>query len=423
MSKHSQPGNDASQPLAAPATVAVGLPAATGLRVLIAEDHDFQRRALAHLLRSLGANEVIEAGDGAEALQILESLSFDVDLILCDLDMPKMDGMEFMRHLGASDSRAAVIITSAHESNVINSVQIMTQAYGVHLLGVIEKPATRSSVSALLDKDAEGIALRRTQTFNTAASFTLDDILNGIDHGQFEPFYQPKADLATGRIIGAETLARWLHPDRGIVSPYAFIEQLEASGNLDDLTFIMLREAARACRSWNEAGLDLSVSVNLSLTSLRDTDLAEKISETVRNARLDASRVTLEITESAAMTDIAPALENLARLRLRGFGLSIDDFGTGFSSIQQLARIAFTELKIDRSFVARMTEKREARAIVEASIDMAHRLDILSVAEGIETQAEWTALKIAGCKVGQGYFISRPVDGNQFIALCKRSAR
>lgn len=417
------PGNDAGGLGHTAVADCGGLPAATGLSVLIAEDHDFQRRALVHLMRSLGASEVLEAGDGAAALQVLESRSFEIDLILCDLDMPTMDGMEFMRHLGGTGSGAAVIITSAHESNVINSVQIMTQAYGVRLLGVIEKPATRKSVSALIEKDAEGIALRRTQTFNTTAAFSLQEILAGIAQGQFEPFYQPKADLETGKIIGAEALARWLHPERGIVAPYAFIEQLEASGNLDELTFIMLREAARACRGWNADGLDLSVSVNLSLKSLRDTDLAERIIHTVRNSGLDTSRVTLEITESAAMTDVAPALENLARLRLRGFGLSIDDFGTGFSSIQQLARIAFTELKIDRSFVARMTEKREARAIVEASIDMAHRLDILSVAEGIESQAEWNALKRAGCKVGQGYFISRPVDGNQFVALCKRSSR
>ena len=126
---------------------------------------------------------------------------------------------------------------------------------------------------------------------------------------------------------------------------------------------------------------------------------------------------------SAFETRRSLALENLARLRLRGFGLAIDDFGTGFSSIQQLARIAFTELKIDRSFVARITDKKEARAIVEASIDMAHRLDILSVAEGIETQAEWNALKAAGCRIGQGYFVSRPVDGAQFVALCRRALR
>jgi len=223
--------------------------------------------------------------------------------------------------------------------------------------------------------------------------------------------------------IGAEALARWLHPVRGIVGPYAFIEKLEETGNLDRLTFGILDAAARACRQWQDAGMEMTVSVNLSLRSLAMTNLADRITETVKSQGLYPSRVTLEITESAAMTDIAPALENLARLRLRGFGLAIDDFGTGFSSIQQLARIAFTELKIDRSFVSGMTENRESRAIVEASIDMARRLGISSVAEGIETQAEWNLLRNAGCNIGQGYFISRPVDGDGFLALCQRAGR
>ena len=393
---------------------------AEDLVVLVVEDHDFQRRALVHMMRSLGAVEVLEAADGAKALQALAD-SPAVDLILCDLDMPTMDGLEFMRHFGQTGSKAGVIISSAHDSNVINSVQIMTQAYGVRLLGVIQKPATRRAVSALLEDSSREPMLRGTQGFSSTPAVPLDEILAGIAADQFEPFYQPKADLKTGRIIGAEALARWLHPQRGIVGPYAFIDVLESSGNLDDLTFRMIEQAARACREWNEQGMDLDVSVNLSLTSLTCTNLADRITDAVRANGLDPSRVTLEITESAAMTNVAHALENLARLRLRGCGLAIDDFGTGFSSIQQLARVAFTELKIDRSFVARMTDKKEARAIVEASIDMARRLGIRSVAEGIETQAEWNALQEAGCDIAQGFFISRPVDAEQFLALCRRA--
>jgi EAL domain-containing protein (putative c-di-GMP-specific phosphodiesterase class I) len=132
--------------------------------------------------------------------------------------------------------------------------------------------------------------------------------------------------------------------------------------------------------------------------------------------------MTLEVTETAAMTDVGPALENLARLRMRGFGLSIDDFGTGFASMQQLGRIAFSELKIDRGFVSAMADTRQARAIVESSIDMARRLGITAVAEGIETQAEWDALRAAGCTQAQGYFVSRPVAEADFVALCAKRA-
>jgi EAL domain-containing protein (putative c-di-GMP-specific phosphodiesterase class I)/AmiR/NasT family two-component response regulator len=397
-------------------------PPAADLHVLIVEDHDFQRRALGHLMRSLGAAEVYEAKDGIDALKKLRQQANDIDLILCDLDMPNMDGMEFIRHFGQLDCPAAVIISSAHDSNVINSVQIMAQAYGVRLLGVIEKPATIAVISQLLATANQELPLSQTQVFAALPGFSLEEIKEGIEAGQFEPFFQPKADIHTGRIVGAEALARWRHPERGIVGPYAFIDTLERSGNLDALTFLMLRRAALAVRGWQKHDLDLCVSVNLSLTSLEDTALADRITRTVAGVDVDPSRIILEITESAAMTEVAPALENLARLRLRGFGLSIDDFGTGFSSMQQLGRIAFTELKIDRSFVSRMTDNKEARAIVESSIDMARRLKISSVAEGVESQNEWNALKAAGCKLAQGYFIARPVEDEEFIALCQRAA-
>lgn len=394
---------------------------ARGKTILIAEDHDFQCRALALLLRSLGAARVLEAADGTEALALFDAADCGVDLIICDLDMPRMDGMELMRHLGSRQCDVGVIITSAHESNVINSVQIMAHAYGLRLLGVIEKPATRESVGRLIELDAAELKLRETQSIAVASPCSIDDIQAGIAADQFEPFFQPKADLSSGRIVGAEALARWLHPERGIIPPAAFIGPLESAGRLDDLTFRMLERSAAACRGWREAGFDLGVSVNLSLVSLTSTDLADRITDTVVGAGLEPARMTLEITESAAMTDVATALENLARLRLRGFGLAIDDFGTGFSSIQQLARIAFTELKIDRSFVSRLQDKNESRVIVETSIDMARRLGIQSVAEGIESQAEWNLLADAGCCIGQGYFISRAVDDEQFIALCRRA--
>lgn len=401
----------------------IGPRPAAGLRVLLAEDHDFQRRALVHQVRSLGAVDVLEAADGAEALQILKAEEYAIDLVLCDLDMPVMDGMEFLRHLGATGAAIPVIISSAHESKVINSVQIMAQAYGIELLGIIEKPATIKALETIFEAASVNQALYRTQGLSLSPQFELEEILDGVAERQFEPFFQPKADLRTGRIVGAEALARWRHPEHGIIAPFAFIEPLETSGNLNGLTFLMLREASAACRHWLDRGLDLSVSVNLSLRSLEDTGLADEIVSAVTGVGLTPNRVTLEITESAAMTEVAPALENLARLRLRGFGLSIDDFGTGFSSIQQLGRIAFTELKIDKTFVSRMIDKGEARAIVESSVDMAHRLNISTVAEGIETQAEWNAVRAAGCDIAQGYFISRPVEGLDFIDLCERAAR
>ena len=154
----------------------------------------------------------------------------------------------------------------------------------------------------------------------------------------------------------------------------------------------------------------LTVSVNLSLVSLGDTALADKITQVVQSTGLDSRYVILEITETAAMTDVAHALENLARLCMNGFGLSIDDYGTGYSSMQQLTRIPFSELKIDQSFVHDFADNEALRIVVESSINMAHKLKVKSVAEGVETQQEWDMLNCMGCDTAQGYFIAKPMD-------------
>lgn len=386
--------------------------------VLIVEDHDFQRDVLARMAHALGATEVLTAADGAQALDLLRGHPRDVQLILSDLDMPNMDGMEFVRHLGRSGTSAALAIISTHDPAILNSVQTMCQAYGIVPLGILAKPVANDGLAALM---ASARAPRKASSAPPSGArheFSLEQIREGMRRGQFEPFFQPKVELANGRIVGAEALARWRHPQAGIVSPFAFIETLEQSGSVDELTFLMLAQSAAACRGWRARGLELEVSVNLSLTSLGDTGLADRIAATVAKTGLDPRHMTLEITETAAMTNVAAALENLARLRIRGFGLSIDDFGTGFSSMQQLGRVAFTELKIDRGFVAAMAEKREARAIVESSIDMAKRLGITSIAEGVETQAERDALAAAGCDLMQGYFVSKPVTEREFAVLC-----
>lgn len=389
---------------------------ANELTLLIVEDHDFQRRTVARMLRSLGARDVLEAGDGRQALALVRGAA-PVDIVVCDLDMPEMDGMEFIRHLGQSELAVSVIICSAQDRALLDSVEKMARAYDVRLLGVIEKPITLDQLGSLIARHKPSKPQPRQAPAGTPA-FSLAQILRGLQQNEFEPFFQPKVNFATGRIVGAEALARWRHPEHGLVAPYAFIAPLEQSNNINELTFLMLEKAAQACRRWREDGFEWTVSVNLSLVSLADTTLADRITAIVRSAGLDPRHMVLEITETAAMSDIAPALENLTRLRMHGFGLSIDDYGTGYASMQQLARIPFTELKIDQGFVRGFAASNATRAIVESSVEMARRLGIKSVAEGVETQADWVAMKTAGCDVAQGYFIARPMDERSFLEFC-----
>jgi EAL domain-containing protein (putative c-di-GMP-specific phosphodiesterase class I) len=384
---------------------------AAELTFLAVEDHEFQRDMLLKLLARLGATRISTAADGREALNIIKVAAPQIDVIISDLDMPGMDGLEFMRHLGKTQIPVAIILVSALESMLLDSADAMSRAYGVKILGVIQKPITAQKLLVLIERHERVDAKAETRPF-TEHPIVLSEILQGMENDEFEPFYQPKVELATGRIKGAEALARWRHPELGVLSPSAFIRILEEANAIDPLTWIILRKSAKFCDEWRSStSLDVNVSVNLSMRSLADVHLATRITDLVRGANLDPRHMVLEVTESATHTDIGLVLENLSRLRMKGFGLSIDDFGTGYSSMQQLARIAFTELKIDQSFVAHASTQQSARVILESSLDMAKKLNICSVAEGVEAQQDWDLLRFLGCDLAQGYFVAKPMDG------------
>jgi EAL domain-containing protein (putative c-di-GMP-specific phosphodiesterase class I) len=394
---------------------------AGNLVALVVEDDGFQRRTVARMLRALGAREVLEARDGKVALASMRARA-PVDLVVCDLDMPEMDGMEFMRHLGQAKSDASVIICSAKERTLVSSVEKMARAYGVQLLGVIEKPVTLAGLEDLIAKCSSG-AQKPKRVRTGDPSYSLDEILDGIKKRQFAPFYQPKVALATGQILGMEALTRWHHPQQGVITPGSFISVLELSGNINELTLLILAQAAGGCRRMHERGFHLTVSVNLSHVSLTDPTMADRISRVVQAVGLESHRIIFEITETAAMTQVAPALENLARLRMRGFGLSVDDYGTGFASLQQVMRVPFTELKIDQSFVTGCATNSASRVIVESSVEMARNLGMKSVAEGVESQRDWNVVKAARCDIAQGYFIARPMEESQIVEFCATNAR
>jgi EAL domain-containing protein (putative c-di-GMP-specific phosphodiesterase class I) len=291
----------------------------------------------------------------------------------------------------------------------------MAGAYGINLLGVVSKPVTRQILeSAFVRHGAPEPKLHASSV--ARAPFSPEEILQGLENDEFEPFFQPKVELTSRRVIGAEALARWRHPQKGIVLPSAFVKILEDAGKIDELMWVMLRKAVVFCGTLNTTGLKSSIAVNLSLKSLNHVKLAARITEMVERHSLDPSKVCLEITESAATTNLGVALENLTRLRMAGFGLCIDDFGTGYSSMQQLTRIPFTELKIDRSFVTNSGTHEAARVMLTSSLQIARQLKIKAVAEGVETQEEWDLLRELGCDYAQGYFIARPMDASAYLA-------
>ncbi len=385
-----------------------------GLRFLVVEDHAFERAAMVKMLEGLGARSIHQACEGSSALEVIREVDHPFDVIVTDINMPGMDGMAFIRRLGEANVLASLIIISGLDNSLIQKMETMSGAFGMRVLGTVEKPPTPGRFAALIAMHLQATAGPAKNEQVSPPGFTLEQVLKGLGAEQFEPYYQPKIDLSTRRVTGAEALARWRHPDAGIVPPSAFISLLDQAGQISELTWIMLTRSARDCRNWREAGLDLDVSVNLSVKLLEDPAIADAVTWQVTRQGLEPRHMTLEITESGAMSGVGLVLENLLRLRMKGFGLSIDDFGTGYSSMQQLTRIPFTELKIDRSFVLHAARQASSRMILESSLEMARKLGITSVAEGVETSEDWALLRQHGCDLAQGFFIADPMQSADF---------
>ncbi|HEX4332232.1 MAG TPA: EAL domain-containing response regulator [Usitatibacter sp.] len=382
------------------------------LRFMVVEDHGFQRWVTGNILEKLGAAQVVTAADGRVALETLADMRPPIDIVVSDLDMPGMDGMEFIRKLGESWKDVSLIVVSSLDRTVMEGVETMARAYGVDVLGSLEKPPNPKKLLALVER-------YKPPTSGHAApagpAFHESEIAEGLRRGEFEAFFQPKVALATRELRGAEANARWRHPRSGVLPAAVFIGALEAAGVMEELTGAIVKSAARHCATWRNAGLEIPVSVNLSLTSLEDLSLADRMVNLVMGQGLDVRQMIFEVTESAAAGDVGRVLENLTRLRMKGFGLSIDDYGTGYSSMERLSRGPFTELKIDQGFVRDACTQPSRRAMLESSLEMAAKLRIPAVAEGVENQAQWDLLRELRCEMAQGYFVAKPMQSGEFL--------
>jgi EAL domain-containing protein (putative c-di-GMP-specific phosphodiesterase class I) len=226
-------------------------------------------------------------------------------------------------------------------------------------------------------------------------------------------FYQPKAVLTDGEVRSVEALLRWRHPHQGWVYPDSFIPVAQETGLIRPLTLYVLDEALRQTREWSDAGLGLSVSVNLSMRNLLDVDFPLQVEELLQKWGVDASLLELEITESTMLANPTRTKMVLEQLSALGIRLSIDDFGTGYSSLAYLRRLPIDEIKIDRSFVMGMDAEADDVAIVRSTIDLGRNLGLEVVAEGVETREIWDQLRALGCNTAQGYYLSRPVPAER----------
>jgi len=337
-------------------------------------------------------------------------------ILILDLNMPEMDGIEVMRRLAMMDTAPALILVSGHDAGVLHSAEKLCEAHKLELIASLGKPLPLDRLRGLLKQHINMGASNGQHVVNTdSIIITPVEIEQAITNDEFVMHYQPQVAVSTGMLTGVEALVRWQHPVHGLIYPNYFIGVAEKNDLIGLLTQWIIKAVVNQEKMWQEKGLALTVSVNISAENITSLELPEQLSQLLKEHKLDPTRLVLEITESALMGELVTSLDILTRLRLKGLQLSIDDFGTGYSSLSQLHKVPFTELKIDQSFVGTISVDDEARAIVKTCIMLGHELNMKVVAEGVEDEETLEYLRSMGCDVAQGYYISRPVPEDVLI--------
>lgn len=382
--------------------------------VLIIDDSCLQREILDDLLRNMGFSRILHARDGRQALLELRQ-SQPLPLLIVDLEMPHMDGIELLQHLAEEKILAPVIIASGREPGLIHTVENMLHANGLPFLGSLGKPVCGHHLQHLLSVfDKRPPTQVRAQTYRWQPQ--LADLQQAMQQRAIVPFYQPKVALQTGQLIGYEVLARWQTASGVMISPADFIPLACQHKCLAELTFSLLDQALADQGALRENAQAPCLSINIDISLLAERHFADQLIQRVQTAGSVAHEWILEITESTLMHDPAATLASVGRLRLAGFGLSIDDYGTGFSTLKQLSQLPFTELKIDRGFVAEARRNARARGILQSAIAMGRTLNLPCVAEGIEQPHDIQLLLELGCYAGQGYLFAKPMS-SQALAV------
>ncbi|UNM22699.1 EAL domain-containing response regulator [Pseudomonas sp. ArH3a] len=389
------------------------------LRVLVLEDHLFQRSVAVSLLRQLGCHEVLEASNGAEALAILAATG-PVDVALCDLQMEGMDGVEFIQRAGGSGQLGAIIIGSGLPCDVRRAVGQMGQSLGLRMLGEVGKPLQAEALGPLLTACLNPLPVELSPLASTGVASEAS-VRRGLLDQQLEGWYQPKFDLRTGEALGAEVLVRWNHPIKGVLSPAVFLPTVERCGLLDELLFTLMHQALTLQWQARSQGVSLNVAFNLHASQLSNPQLTSQVKQILAQYQTPGCSVTFELTESGLLEVPAVCLENLVRLRMMGCQLSIDDFGAGFSSLQRLCQLPFNEIKLDAEFVRGLAHEPRCSAVISSTLALGHTLGMAVVVEGIETAEQQQALVELGCTQGQGYWHARPMPGADLLRWLQRN--
>ena len=394
-------------------------------KILVIEDEQIIRENILKLLKAEGF-DVTGAENGAQGLNA--AVSNLPDVIICDVMMPELDGYGVLRALRSNPVTATlpfVFLTGkAERSEMRQGMELGADDY-------LTKPFTKAELVGAISsrlKKQEAVA-QQYNTLRSQSSALIQDaadkleqiktsLCDALEREEFQVYYQPQVNVQTGKIMSAEALIRWLHPEKGLISPAQFIPSAEATGFIVELGEWVLQTACRQMQVWQNAGFSgLRVAVNLSARQFHQPDLSSRVAQILAEIGLEPRSLELELTESLMVEDPPSAIATLQQLKSLGVSISIDDFGTGYSSLSYLAQYPFDTLKIDRCFISNITHGCTNAAIVKAIIEMAHSLCLEVVAEGVETEAEKDFLGRYKCDTMQGYFFSPPLPAGAFEQL------
>ena len=370
------------------------------MRLLIIDDEE----DICDLIAEIGERRGLETRTISNTENIAPLLAeFIPDIIMMDLMMPGTDGVELLRLLSDKAKNAKLCLISGSDARVLNSARRLGSAHGLDVVAALEKPLSIQTLNGFFDTV-------------TSAHAAPDDHAQAIASGEFHLYYQPVIEIATRRVKGVEALARWQHPTRGLLLPDDFLEHVSQEGLIQTLTDFVLKTSVRQAALWHKAGEKLTLAMNITASSLLDLSLPDKIDALCKENDVPPDMLILEVTETEAMRDVTRTMDVLLRMRLRNIGVSIDDFGTGHSSLRELQRMPFSELKIDKSFVIDMDKNKDSAVIVNSIIDLGHNLGLKVIAEGIENARTMEMLKAKGCDFGQGFLMARPMTAEELTA-------
>ncbi len=383
-------------------------------RVLIIDDDPFMVRLLGGMLARLGDFEIHGESDPAQALAKLPELARDTDGMILDINMPGVDGIELFRHLSLLAYGGCLVLCSGEGAAMLESTVQLARSRGLHVLGGMCKPPRLDELRGF----AQACRSTPQPDARPASDWypTQAELRRAVADGAIECHYQPKVALGSGALVGVEALARLRHPRHGLVPPGHFIGLAERCGAIGEITKQVFEQTFTQLARWQAEGIDLSLGVNASARDFGDLDFVDFVDDCAQRHGVRPDRVVIEVTESSLGDDPHLLVEVMTRLRLRRFGLSIDDFGNGYSTLTKLRDVVFDEIKIDHGFTHAAHESLRSEVIFDASVTLGQRLGMRVAAEGVEDRLDWDFCRAHGAEVAQGFFIARAMPGSALAA-------